>query len=226
MQNTHNQKGARLWINNQLFLIDSLRHQPVIVVYRLTNKFNNFCYSKEEIFSKIKLFESIQLKHLEIAWSPNPGWVNLIQEVKEEFTNISIGAASIINHKGLDDAIKANVSYAMSPFWDDDLQCAAKEANQLLIPGVFTPTEIYKAINFGHKVIKLFPASILGSHYLHQLTFPLNVIPFCIGAGGLRVKDIDLWIENGFGAITLGRKLIESENMSKELKVWIQKNRD
>ena len=226
MQNTHNQKGARLWINNQLFLIDSLRHQPVIVVYRLTNKSDNFSYSKEEIFSKIKSFESIQLKHLEIAWSPNPGWVDLIQEIKEEFKNISIGAASIINYKGLDDAIKANVSYAMSPFWDDDLQCAAKEANQLLIPGVFTPTEIYKAINFGHKMIKLFPASILGSNYLNQLTFPSNSIPFFIGAGGLKVKDIDEWIENGFGAIALGRKLIESDIMSQELKKWIQDNRD
>ena len=83
-------------------LIKSLRIQPLIVVIRLEFDFFKNPYKREELILKIKRLSNYGIKNIEIGWDPNPEWVDLISEIKNDFQYINIGVASISSIKALD----------------------------------------------------------------------------------------------------------------------------
>ena len=113
----------------------------------------------------------------------------------------------------------------MSPCWDKELQKQSQIIGKVLIPGVFSPSEINQALNFGCRIIKLFPASTLGLNYLQQIKPSLSTFPFIIAAGWLKVIDIDKWFEAGFHTIALGRDLIKGSEIDPFLKKWLSDNK-
>ena len=80
---------------------------------------------------------------------------------------------------------------------------------QLLLPGVFAPTEIHQAYGCGCRLVKLFPASVLGVDYWRQLAGPMDSLPFVIAAGGLTAPDFIPWLNAGDEAVALGRGLVQ-----------------
>ena len=194
-------------------LIDSLRDNPLIAIVRpKKDELNKMSY-QEEILEYIEAINRLGIKNIEIEWSSVDEWQQLIISIKNNFPDISLGAASINHIEELDSIRKLNLTYAISPIWSYKLQAQAKELNQILIPGLFSPTEIYKSIDFGCRIIKLFPASILGKYYLKHLKDPIKNLPFVIAAGGLGVKDIRPWLEEGYGAIAIGKNLSKDSEL-------------
>ena len=145
-----------------------------------------------------------------------------MQALSSTFNDIALGAASVTNHMALECVAALQLGYAMTPTWNPSLQLYAKSLKQLLVPGVFSPTEIQEAKSFGCQLIKLFPASTLGIKYIHNLKEPIGSIPFIIAAGGLRVEDLNPWLKEGYGAIALGRELIQQKAVDPSLKKWLR----
>ncbi len=170
----------------------------------------------------VEQLNSLGVHHVEIAWSPHPGWTSLMKELQQSFGSISLGAASITNPKSLELVANLGLAYAMTPIWDVELLRQAQNLKQVLIPGVFSPTEIYQASQFGCRLVKLFPASILGIEYLNQLQVPLGSTPFIIAAGGMKISDINPWLKKGFGAIAIGRELTQQEPLRPSLESWLK----
>ena len=69
-------------------------------------------------------------------------------------------------------------------FWCPELVEQARGLGVLLVPGVFSPTEVHQAIRFGCRVVKLFPAANLEPGYWSRLQAPLGPLPFVIAAEG------------------------------------------
>ncbi len=197
------------WIEKQEKLIASLQSQPFIILIRPKKTDFNTLKGREQLLSLIERFYQEGVQHIELAWSANPNWLNFMNEIKLSFQDILLGAASIQSHSALKDVETVGFTYAMSPFWDEKLQKRARTNKQILIPGVFSPTEIHRAKSFGYKIIKVFPAVILGEDFVNQLQGPLDPLPFIIAAGGLKVSDIKPWLSKGYGALVLGRSLIK-----------------
>ena len=212
------------WVNKQKSLIASLRKQPLIIVIRIASSEIDE-YHAQSLISIIGKLESNGIRHIEIAWSPHPRWILLVKEIKHTFANISLGVASISNKIGLNSITEIGFDYAMSPMWDPDLQRQARLHNQILIPGVFSPTEIQKAIVFGWRVVKIFPASNLGYNYINQLNGPISNMPFTIAAGGLKINDIDHWLKAGYGAVAIGRELFRNNEIDPLLAIWLKRNK-
>ena len=202
-------------------MISSLISQPLIIVLRISQDNLDKLYL-EDIICLIYSLISCDIKNIEIAWSSHPNWVRFIKEIKKQFTDISFGAASLTDPRSLEAIAELDFRFSMSPFWDLKLQLKARELGQVVIPGVFSPSEIQQAINFGHRAIKLFPASLLGINYINQIKASINPIPFFIGAGGMKIRDINSWLSNGFGAIILGRELISNWQIDPELEKWLK----
>ncbi len=219
MQNTH--KLSESNIRDQKELINSLRSQPVIIVIRPEKDLHENINKKNKLFRLINNLSDVGVKHIEIGWNTNPNWGEIVYSIRNNFPNINLGAASVTSHEALKAVKNLNLSYAMSPFWETNLQIKSIEIGQLLIPGVYSPSEFNKAINFGYKVIKVFPASLLGINYLKTIVTPFNQKPFVIAAGGLTAKDINPWIkEGGYGAIALGREILKNYGIHHDLKEW------
>tara|TARA_Y100001968_G_C19421662_1_gene752086 strand:+ start:236 stop:919 length:684 start_codon:yes stop_codon:yes gene_type:complete len=223
LQNT-SENQIKTWGNKQEELIASLQLQPLIVVLRPTKE--DFLVELTDSFlsKKLEYLNNVGIKHVEIAWTDIDDWVSLIKKLKQKFPNISLGAASITNDIAFKDFQESGLCYAMTPIWNKALQKKARISEQILIPGVLTPSEIQNAISFGWKIIKIFPASTLGLNYIKQIKTPIKSLPFVIAAGGIKSQDIDQWLNAGYNAVAIGRELKDIEGPENKLTYWLKKN--
>ena len=144
-----------------------------------------------------------------------------MQRVQDHCPELNLGAASVTVAKALNDLSRLDLSYAMAPCWCPELVEQARGLGVLLVPGVFSPTEVHQAMRFGCRVVKLFPAVNLGPEYWGRLQAPLGPLPFVIAAGGLEVGDLPVWLEAGHGAVALGRRVVGSPPAFQALLDWL-----
>ncbi|MEB3320299.1 MAG: bifunctional 4-hydroxy-2-oxoglutarate aldolase/2-dehydro-3-deoxy-phosphogluconate aldolase [Cyanobium sp.] len=181
-------------------LLRSLRRQPLLVVLR-----------PGEPLQAIPMLESLQslgLIHVEIAWQPQVGWVAQMAELRGRFPDLELGAASVCEPQGVDEAASAGCRYAVSPVLDAELLQEALRRDLLLVPGVMTASEVHRARQLGCRIVKLFPAVSVGRDHWRRLRDPLGApLPFCIAAGGLTPADVQPWLAAGVDAVALGSGL-------------------
>ncbi len=224
LQITPNVKNLNLWSQRQEALKASLKKQPLIVVCRPTPKELESNPNSNPLISRLAQLNDKGIKHVEIAWSPEPQWKSLIQYAQASFPELQLGVASITSPEALSCVAELELSFSMCPFWDEHLQRMAIELNHLLIPGVYSPSEINQACKFGWTVVKLFPAISLGIDFWSHAKIPLTQVPFVIAAGGLTVSDIEPWLNQGYDAVIIGRKLVSKGNLDPTLEDWLRSN--
>jgi 2-dehydro-3-deoxyphosphogluconate aldolase/(4S)-4-hydroxy-2-oxoglutarate aldolase len=187
--------------SDPLRFIDALRALPLLAVLRPSHPL------KAE--PRIAQLSAAGIRHVEIAWNSAPGWSRECLELVQRFPAIHLGAASVRTPQALEDTRAAGLSFAVSPVLEASLQAMAQELGVTLVPGVFSPTEVHRAVGLGCAAVKLFPAMALGPGYWSALSGPLGPLPFCIAAGGLRVSDLNGWLQAGVDAVALGATLFE-----------------
>ena len=199
----------------------SLLHQPILLVVRPGPDDLDGPSGGSPLLSQVQHLHAAGLRHLEVAWMDQPGWVDFMQRIQGDCPGLNLGAASVTTPQALADLSRLDLSYAMAPCWCPELVEQAKARGILLVPGVFSPTEVHQAMRFGCRVVKLFPAASLGPGYWGRLHAPLGPLPFVIAAGGLEVSDISLWLEAGHGAVALGRRVVGSPPAFQALLDWL-----
>jgi len=202
-------------------LINSLRIQPIIVVIRLEKDFFNLPYKRNKLISKINKLSSYGIKNIEIGWDGNQEWVDLVYEIKNNFQQLNIGAASISSIHALDSILSLDLNYCMSPVFQKEVHVEAIKNNQLVIPGVSNIESFKEAINLGYKIIKIFPASKLGINFLNKLKEFKERDIFFIGAGGIRSRDLKRLLRNGYNALAIGKGL-KNQIPDQDLETWLK----
>tara|TARA_B100000945_G_scaffold243674_1_gene199899 strand:+ start:71 stop:706 length:636 start_codon:yes stop_codon:yes gene_type:complete len=202
-------------------LINSLRIQPIIIVIRLENDFFKLPYKRNKLISKINKLSNYGIKNIEIGWDGNPEWVDFVYEIKNNFQQLNIGAASISSIHALDSILSLNLNYSMSPIFQKEIHIEAIKNNQLVIPGVSNIESFKGAINLGYKIIKIFPASKLGINFLNKLKEFKERDIFFIGAGGIRSRDLNRLLKNGYNALAIGKGL-KNQIPDQDLETWLK----
>ena len=207
--------------DKQSKLITSLLIQPLIVVIRLENNFFNTPFKRDNLLLKIQKLSGYGVKNIEIGWDSDPEWISLISQIKNNFSCINLGAASINSIQALDSILSLDLSYSMSPFFNKSVHLKAIKHNQLVIPGVSSIENFKEAINLGYKIIKIYPASNLGIEFLNKLKrFKKNDL-FFIGAGGIKISDFKYLLNNGYNALAIGKEL-NNQIAYNSLKIWLK----
>jgi 2-dehydro-3-deoxyphosphogluconate aldolase / (4S)-4-hydroxy-2-oxoglutarate aldolase len=186
---------------SSLELIASLRRQPLLAVLR--------CPDQSQMLASIDQIHSIGIRHVELVWREDPGWIDLCLRIQSHYPSLLIGGASVCGRRALDDCAAAGFGYAMAPILDSDLVRQAEQLGITLVPGVMTPTEVVRARQLGCGLVKLFPAATLGIGYWRQLAGPLGALPFCIAAGGLHPSAVPDWLGAGVDAVALGGAMFD-----------------
>ena len=202
-------------------LIRSLRIQPLLVVLRPESTDLEAHFPITRLSRQLDQLVEAGVQHVEIAWNEHPRWPDLVMAAMSRHPRVSLGAASITRQSALKQVAELGFSYAMSPLLDSGLQQKAKQLDLLLVPGVMTPSEIRQACDLGCRLVKLFPASVLGRGFYRQIAAPMGNLPFTIAAGGLRAGDLYSWLEAGYDAIALGRTVFENDGFDPCLAAWI-----
>lgn len=131
-----------------------------------------------------------------------------LSAVRTAFGNsIFLGAGSILTVDQAEAAVQAGAQYLVSPGLFEDVSEYAKTHGVLYIPGVFSATEVGMAIRWGHSILKLFPAGLLGPQYLRALQAPYPRARF-IAVGNIGVDDVVTYLRAGAAGVAVGSQLV------------------
>ncbi len=152
---------------------------------------------------------------IEITWnSADAG--HLINKMRSELPNCTIGTGTVLNLRDLNNAIASGAEYVFTPHVDPELIRFGLERNIPVIPGALTPTEIVSACNLGASAVKVFPVQSLGgASYIKSLQGPLGHIPL-IPTGGVTLANARDFLLSGAIAVGLSGELFPSSLVEQE----------
>lgn len=140
----------------------------------------------------------------------HPSALESIRRVASEVPEMVVGAGTVLSAQDVDSVLAAGGRFALSPGMTKDLLVAARDAGLPFVPGVMTPGEAMTAREFGHRLLKLFPAAQAGGlGMLKALASPLPDLRFC-PTGGVSEDNLSGFLEQANVAMAGGSWLTPS----------------
>jgi 2-dehydro-3-deoxyphosphogluconate aldolase/(4S)-4-hydroxy-2-oxoglutarate aldolase len=134
-----------------------------------------------------------------------------------EAPGLNLGIGTIKSVEEAHDFIRAGADFIVAPIVNPEVGSIAATAGLLWVPGCMTPTEIWEAQRYGARVIKLFPANVLGPEFVSSIReiFPDAVF---IPTGGVEIDEHNIrsWVRAGVSAVGLGSRLISRDILRNE----------
>lgn len=98
--------------------------------------------------------------------------------------DLIVGAGTVMNDSQANEALSAGAQFLVSPGFADDILGVALDNKVPYIPGVATATEVMRSWQAGLRLVKLFPANILGGlRYIDALGSAFQDISFMPSGG-------------------------------------------
>jgi len=156
------------------------------------------------------------VKLIEIAWNTDRA-ESLIAKLQQELPDCKIGTGTILDLKMAERAIACGCSFLFTPHTNIEIIARGVENNIPVIAGALTPTEIIAAWQAGASAVKIFPINLIGGvNYLKALQPVLSDIPL-IPTGGIKVENVDQFLEAGAIAVGISSDLFASEAIDEDL---------
>jgi len=144
-----------------------------------------------------------------------PGAVDLIREMaRHKAPGVLVGAGTVLDAGTASDVIGAGADFVVSPVTDRDMIQACREAEVLVAPGAFTPTEILAAWRAGADIVKVFPATSLGPQFFRDLRGPLPQIRL-MPTGGVNIENAREFLAAGACCVGIGTALLDKTIIEK-----------
>ena len=100
----------------------------------------------------------------------------------------------------------------VSPHLDTEIVRFANERDCMVVPGAFTPTEVFTALQAGAHIVKVFPANIVGPQFFKDLQGPFGPIPL-LPTGGITIENAATYIQSGALALGVGAGLLNWQGL-------------
>ena len=123
-----------------------------------------------------------------------------------------IGAGTVLSVEDAEHALAAGAEFFVSPHLDTDIVAFANEHDCMVVPGAFTPTEVFTALRAGASIVKVFPANIVGPQFFKDLQGPFGRIPL-LPTGGITVENAATYIHHGALALGVGAGLLDWQSL-------------
>ncbi|MEL6924845.1 MAG: bifunctional 4-hydroxy-2-oxoglutarate aldolase/2-dehydro-3-deoxy-phosphogluconate aldolase [Bacteroidota bacterium] len=178
----------------QFPLADSL---PVIGILR--------GYTALEVQHIMQCYETAGFRHIEVTLNTE-GALDMIRTARQQHPQLHIGAGTVRTLPELQAAIDAGAQYAVTPILDETVIDYALQHNFPILPGAYTPTEVYRAWNMGVPAVKLFPAVTGGLTHVKAILGPLDDIKL-VPTGGVDEQNIRSFLAAGVYMVGMGSGL-------------------
>lgn len=118
-----------------------------------------------------------------------------------------IGAGTVLNRDDVDRVADAGGRIIVTPNVNVDVIARAIALGLTPLPGFYTASEAFAAIDAGAAALKLFPANSAGPAHLSALraVLPSDVEIFAVG--GVKPGDMEIWRKSGARGLGLGSEL-------------------
>ena len=102
-----------------------------------------------------------------------------------------VGAGTVTTTEQADLAVESGAKFIVSPGFNEKVVKHCLERNIPVVPGVLTPSEIEKAMEYGLKTVKFFPAEQSGgAAMIKALSGPYGDLKF-MPTGGITESNIN-----------------------------------
>jgi 2-dehydro-3-deoxyphosphogluconate aldolase/(4S)-4-hydroxy-2-oxoglutarate aldolase len=127
---------------------------------------------------------------------------------------LNVGAGTVCTIDDLTAAISAGANFIVTPIFKAEVvkKCVSLEVP--IFPGAFSPTEIYEAWELGASMVKLYPASVVGSEYISAVLAPLNKIKL-MPTGGIHLSNMLAFMKAGATSLGIGSELFDKKIIQK-----------
>jgi len=116
--------------------------------------------------------------------------LSAIGEIAKRFPKALTGAGTVLSEAQANQAIDAGAQFIVSPGWDGGVVRIAQAAGIPVVPGVATPSEVQRARRQGLRVLKLFPAGIVGGIPLLKALSAVYSDTSFVPTGGVSAKNL------------------------------------
>ena len=144
-----------------------------------------------------------------------PEALSVISSLALEYKGeLNVGAGTVCTLDDLTDAVNAGANFIVTPIFKAEVvkKCVSMEVP--IFPGAFSPTEIYEAWELGASMVKLYPASVVGSEYISAVLAPLNKIKL-MPTGGIHLSNMLAFMKAGATSLGIGSELFDKKIIQK-----------
>lgn len=119
-----------------------------------------------------------------------PTAVESMHRIRRAFPTLGLGAGTILRPEQVSEVRDAGADFGVAPGLNPRVVAAAQSAGLPFAPGVFSPSEIERAVELGCRLLKFFPATSDGQ----ARTFQTIIAPYAhlglqyIPLGGIRLS--------------------------------------
>ena len=129
-----------------------------------------------------------------------------------ESGKILVGAGTVRTAQEAKQAVENGAKFIVSPAVVDEVICYCNDNDIPVFPGVATPSEIQKAVQYGIHNVKFFPADVYGGlKAIKALSGPFYDVKF-LPTGGISDTNFTDYIQNDH-ILAVGGSFIISEKM-------------
>ena len=141
----------------------------------------------------------------------------VLRLISSKCTNMLVGAGTVISVDQVNEAARAGAKYIVTPSFNPKVVDRCIEIGIPVFPGCSNPTDIEQAYEKGLRVVKFFPAELLGGvEMLKALSGPYPFMKF-IPTGGINADNLDSYLSFN-KVLCCGGTYIVDENLLKQKK--------
>lgn len=166
----------------------------------------------------LKVIEAIRgggVKSMEITMTV-PGAIDIIRELSKTVpADVLIGAGTVVDEETAEKVIDAGATFVVGPVLNLGIVSLCAKRGIAVMPGCYTPTEVFAGWRAGADIIKVFPATSLGPKYFKDLRGPFPDIRL-MPTGGVTIDNVGEWINAGACAVGIGSDLLDKKAIDEE----------
>ena len=170
--------------------------------------------SVDEIDFVLPIYKQAGFTTIEITLN-TPEALSVISSLANQYNGeLNVGAGTVCTLDDLTDAVNAGANFIVTPIFKAEVvkKCVSMEVP--IFPGAFSPTEIYEAWELGASMVKLYPASVVGSEYISAVLAPLNKIKL-MPTGGIHLSNMLAFMKAGATSLGIGSELFDKKIIQK-----------
>lgn len=168
--------------------------------------------SDHDVTNILKVYHEAGLTTIEITMNTT-GAEDMIKLAVEKYAGkLNIGAGTVCSEQDLQKALNAGAQFIVTPVINAQVIKTAVDKGIPVIPGAYTPTEIYNAWSLGAYMVKIFPATALGPNYIKDVKAPLNQIKL-MPTGGVSIDNILKFKAAGADGYGMGSQLFDKAHI-------------
>lgn len=139
------------------------------------------------------------------------GAAEMIQYLSKNYPeDFTIGAGTVLDTETAGKAIDAGAQFILSPILNVDVIKFCLKYNAVPVPGILTPTEALTAWENGARIVKVFPAGVLGANYIKQMKGPLPQLR-TMAVGAINHENVQGMFQAGADCVGVGSEIVNKE---------------